>query len=92
MALVQYYDNYVAVVGVLWAGNTDIGFYQYRIYPNEVDTVMKAIDEGTVAQWVKSRSVDFETILDFHLECRYITIPFKDKDNNHFLIETEVYV
>lgn len=88
MALVQYYDNFVAVVGTLWSGTH--GFYQYRIYPNEVTTVMKVINESTIAQWVKTRAGDFETILDFHLECQYITIPFKNEDNKHFLIETEI--
>lgn len=89
MALVQYYDNFVAVVGPLWSGID--GFYQYRIYPNEVNTVMKAIDEGTVASWVKNKAGDFEKVIDYHLECQYITIPFKKEENNYFLIENEVH-
>lgn len=86
MALVQYYDNFVIVVGNSWGSG--ICSYQYSIRPHEVDEVLKAVDEGTVPQWVKRKAGDFETIIDYHLECQYITIDFKD-DKFQYLLEKE---
>lgn len=89
MALVQFYDNFVIVVGNTWGSGKCS--YQYGISPIEIPIVMAAVERGTVADWVKRKAGDFETVLDYHLECEYITIGFKDEANEELVEEHDYH-
>lgn len=67
MAKVTYYENFVDVYGRGWLRDTPINT-RYTIKPNEIDTVLQAIVQGTVSEWVKKRAGDFSRVTGFHLE------------------------
>lgn len=84
MALVQYYEDFIIIVGNSWGSG--VCSYRYSILPREVDEIFKAIYAGTIPQWVNRKAKDFEFVLDYHLECQYITIDFKNAEYQYLLL------
>lgn len=83
MALIQYYENFVIVV------NQNQYYHVYKIYDNEVPGFLKAVDKNRIQQWIDKKSayfnLNFGPVVDWHVECQYITISFKNTEHQSIL-------